>query len=56
MAKAVVSVTCNACETKYRTTMKKSGKQARVCPSCGSAKSTRNEPDPVDCVEEDEQF
>lgn len=55
MAKAVVSVTCNACETKYRTTMKKSGKQARVCPSCGSAKSTRNEPDPVDCVEDDEQ-
>jgi DNA-directed RNA polymerase subunit RPC12/RpoP len=46
MGKAVVSVTCAACGTKYRTMIKKSGKQARACPSCGSPDSVKNQKEP----------
>ena len=51
MGKAVVSVTCKSCGTKYRTIIKKSGKQARSCPSCGSPESTKNQSEPEDSEE-----
>jgi rRNA maturation endonuclease Nob1 len=51
MGKAVVSVTCKACGTKYRTIIKKSGKQARACPSCGSLDSIKNQSESEDSEE-----
>jgi Zn ribbon nucleic-acid-binding protein len=48
MGKAVVSVNCASCGTKYRTIIKKSGKQARVCPSCNSSDSIKNQKEPED--------
>lgn len=45
MAKTVLSVTCNNCETKFRTQMKKGGRLTRKCPECNSDQVRRNEPE-----------
>ena len=42
--KAVRSLTCTKCSTKYRSMFKKGGKTpARVCPTCGSDAYVVNE-------------
>ena len=46
MAKTVLSVTCNNCDTKFRTQIRKGGRLTRKCPECGSDQVRRNEPEP----------
>jgi len=46
VAKTVLSVTCNNCDTKFRTQIKKGGRLTRKCPECGSDQVRRNEPEP----------
>ena len=46
MAKTVLSVTCNNCDTKFRTQIRKGGRLTRKCPECNSDQVRRNEPEP----------